>query len=138
MVAPAQPFRRKCVCYRALRNKKLDQVSAVVFRVVRRIGPQTIENDRRPESNMIINPERLPLTQSVRKRKVEENRDQLTPFSAPSGPARLSETHSSLPNKLRVFALQSLPLLVVNQSVTVQFSAQRTPQVATKKEIEKL
>ena len=47
----------------------------------------------------------LHLTYRLRKRKVEWNRDQLTPFSAPSGPSRSSETHSSTTKKFRVFTL---------------------------------
>jgi hypothetical protein len=54
------------------------------------------------------------LTRWPGKRKVKENRDQLTPFSAPSGPARSSEAHSSTTNKFRVSSLAvSLPLLGV-------------------------
>jgi hypothetical protein len=52
------------------------------------------------------------LTYRAWRRKVKQNRDQLTPFSAPSGPARSSETHSSTTNNFRVFSLAvSLPLL---------------------------
>jgi len=45
------------------------------------------------------------LTYRAWRRKVKQNRDQLTPFSAPSGPARSSETHSSTTNNFRVFSL---------------------------------
>jgi hypothetical protein len=75
---------------------------------------------------MIIDPERLPLTQSVRKRKLEENRDQLTPFSAPSGPARSSETYSSTTKKFRVFTLDvSLPF--IERSLTQAIMADQFP-----------
>jgi len=53
----------------------------------------------------------LALTYRTIKRKVEGNRDQLTPFSAPSGPARLSETYSSTTKKFRV-----LPRMLVCHS----------------------
>jgi hypothetical protein len=62
----------------------------------------------------------LYLTYRPWKRKVEENRDQLTPFSAPSGLARSSETYSSTTKKFRVFALDvSLPFIERSLTQTV-------------------
>src|SRR5215204_722276 len=66
------------------------------------------------------------LTSSARKRKVEGNRDQLTPFSAPSGPARSSEIHSSTTKKFRVFILDvSLPF--IERSLTQTIMADQCP-----------
>src|SRR6185436_10782842 len=81
----------------------------------------------------------LHLTYRPWRRKVEQNRDQLTPFSAPSGPARSSEIYSSTTKKFRVFALDiSLPFTErsLTQAIMAdQFSAFQSPlPVANQKE----
>src|SRR5678815_1980632 len=68
----------------------------------------------------------LHLTYSLGKRKVGWNRDQLTPFSAPSGPARSSETYSSTTKKFRVFPFDvSLP--TIERSLTQAIMANQFP-----------
>jgi hypothetical protein len=75
---------------------------------------------------ILVTKHMLYLTYRPWRRKVEQNRDQLTPFSAPSGPARSSETYSSTTKKFSALTLDvSLPF--IERSLTQAIMAEERP-----------